>query len=263
MLLRCNRTTLRGHAPARRSRVRVCAFQVPDKLANAQPFNVVVDAQMDPLGQAEAELRMYCSNIKDKKKAERCWSVHAYYKNRWEEYRKGCEREQEGGEKAGSSCASLERWAQLARELAFSGKPSDLYVTLSALERAEKKKREEEGKPLTPEQVQSTSGMTERELLKQQYTALFHKVDKDGNGVMDVAEFCDAMKMMGDFISDKHMESIGSALDIRGVLTLEQFLDILEVEHDFHTSQHGAYLHTLSIKPSWYKHSGIKSIDDA
>lgn len=265
MLLRTSARAPCASRPQHRSRrmvVRVVAFKVPDKLQNTEPLKVEpIGNQNDAImNQAELHLRQYCENMKDPEKQKRCWTVHDFYVDRWTEFQKGCKLEQDEGQ-AGRKCEQLDRWIQLSRELqAAGGRVQDLYITLSALQRAETKKLEQTGLPLTTEQVEKTTGLSERELQRQKYTALFHKVDRDGNGVMDVAEFFDAMRLMGQFINDRHMEQIGQALDLQGVLTLEQFLDILEIEHS--AGKDSALLGALKMKPKWWT-SCPKSVDEA
>ena len=54
-------------------------------------------------------------------------------------------------------------------------------------------------------------------------------MDKDGNGKLDTGEFRDAMQRLGGNLSGDSVSTIFGAMGITGYITLDQFLDIVEV----------------------------------
>ena len=54
-------------------------------------------------------------------------------------------------------------------------------------------------------------------------------MDKDGNGKLDTGEFRDAMQQLGGSLSGDSVATIFDAMGINGYITLDQFLDIVEV----------------------------------
>ena len=54
-------------------------------------------------------------------------------------------------------------------------------------------------------------------------------MDKDGNGKLDTGEFRHAMERLGGNLSGDSVSTIFEAMGIHGYITLDQFLDIVEV----------------------------------
>lgn len=66
--------------------------------------------------------------------------------------------------------------------------------------------------------------------MKNQYfEELFNKMDHNNDGKLDVEEFRDAMRTIGDELSGEMVGLIFESLDLHGFVTFEDFLTILEV----------------------------------
>lgn len=60
--------------------------------------------------------------------------------------------------------------------------------------------------------------------------ATLQAMDRDNNGKLDTSEFRDAMNKLGmEHLTGKTVSTILSAMDIHGPITLEDFLQIVEV----------------------------------
>ena len=63
-------------------------------------------------------------------------------------------------------------------------------------------------------------------------TPILQAMDRDGNGKLDAAEFRDAMKQLGmQNLTGTTVSTIFEAMDIHGAITMEDFLQIVEVPH--------------------------------
>lgn len=58
---------------------------------------------------------------------------------------------------------------------------------------------------------------------------MLQAMDKDGNGKLDTGEFREAMQQLGGSLSGDSVSTIFDAMGIQGYITLDQFLDIVEV----------------------------------
>ena len=59
---------------------------------------------------------------------------------------------------------------------------------------------------------------------------ILQAMDRDGNGKLDAAEFRDAMKQLGmQNLTGTTVSTIFEAMDIHGFITMDDFLQIVEV----------------------------------
>lgn len=61
---------------------------------------------------------------------------------------------------------------------------------------------------------------------------LFHTMDQNKDGFLDISEFREVMKKLGDELSGQMVSTILGALDIHYNVDLDQFLTIVEVCND-------------------------------
>jgi Ca2+-binding EF-hand superfamily protein len=64
----------------------------------------------------------------------------------------------------------------------------------------------------------------------QRLREVFQKMDRNQDGVLNIAEFREAMDALGEHLSGAMVAEVCGALDIHGRVDFEQFRDIVEVE---------------------------------
>lgn len=215
------------------------------------------------IDQAETEIAGYCLTLPGSEESERCWIAHQHYGDTKRSAEEGCEIEFKDGSVTGEDCAKLERLEQFARTMMSSGKIGNFVRTLYSLrsyakkhaeERAEAEGRDapEEGPLMTKTEAQDF------ESRKDELHQLFKEIDRDGNGRLDVGEFRDAMKGLGDELSGQDCSHLLEAMDIHGSITEEDFLAIVEAkgmwEKDTPITK---ILRRMSLRPSWFQDVNI------
>ncbi|KAK9862583.1 hypothetical protein WJX84_006657 [Apatococcus fuscideae] len=210
------------------------------------------------LDMAENEIAGYCLTLPGSEEAERCWMAHEYYGETKRSAESGCEIEYVDGNISGEECAQLDRLGNFARTMMSSGKIGNFVRTLYTLRNVAQKQAAKEAEAAgreAPEEppLMSNSEAQDFENRKEELHQLFMQLDRDGNGSLDIGEFRDAMKDLGDELSGQDCGHLLEAMDIHGHITEEDFFAIVEAkgmwEKDTPITK---VLRRMSLKPTWF-----------
>jgi Ca2+-binding EF-hand superfamily protein len=185
--------------------------------------------QQPLLSKAEAELAEYCSALPGEgEESEKCWAAYDYFEQRKDEAESGCEVDWTSGKRDGPDCGKLDSFESLVRQLLGQAPMKSFAHMLYTLRKADQHAQQPSGK-LAGQSAAEQGNASDNG--RRRLVALFHAMDKDGNGKLDVAEFRDALAKLGmQHLTGSTVSTIFSAMDIHGPITLEDFLHIVEAE---------------------------------
>lgn len=183
----------------------------------------------DLLHQAAHDISSYCSKLPGSEESEQCWVAHKFFTDKMNAAEQACDLEKSKGS-PGQGCESVEDWESFMRQAeSFSSTPETVN-TLGSLARAEQRKHDEGlGKEAN---AHSSDVQHARDMGKHRYVDLFHTMDQNKDGFLDISEFREVMKKLGDELSGQMVSKILGALDIHYNVDLDQFLTIVEAEAD-------------------------------
>lgn len=226
------------------------------------------------LNVAEHDLEGFCSALPDDEESEECWNAYQYYEDKRHEAEEACEVEWENSDGLTQpQCARLEQFEGFVREMVGEGHIVHFITTLQSLSKADQrrlaKELEASGDGVKPgpgvmeaaQKVQESldtslssaeGSKKESSQRRKRVKDLFHAMDKDGNGKLDVGEFREAMRELGDDMTGSSVATILDAMDVHGYISLDQFVAIVEAEAIESHSSDARMLRRLSKDPIWW-----------
>lgn len=229
------------------------------------------------LNVAEHDLEGFCSALPDDEESEECWNAYQYYEDKRHEAEDACEVEWEKNDGLTQpQCARLEQFEGFVREMVGEGHIVNFITTLQSLSKADQRRlakeleasgdnaHHDQGVKEAAQKVQesldtstSSVGSSDQETSQRRTRVkdLFYAMDKDNNGKLDVGEFREAMRELGDEMSGSSVATILDAMDVHGYISLDQFVAIVEAEAIESHSSDAKMLRRLSKDPVWWTRS--------
>lgn len=193
-----------------------------------------------PLHVVEKELYAHCAGMEGGEASHTCWMAYEELERR----KKGAEARQVGPARQRNT-EDIDHLEQLARE--FRGMPSRMVRTLQALASSR------DGRSV--DVTEAEWDLLEKRLKAEQ---VFRRLDRDGNGVLDPAEFREGMHLLDEDLDGRQVQLVFRALETNGFLQLEEFLMIAEATDDMsHESRHAHALRHMHLHPSWWTDSFV------
>ncbi|DBA69075.1 TPA: hypothetical protein ACH3X2_013235 [Trebouxia sp. C0005] len=229
------------------------------------------------LNVAEHDLEGFCSALPDDEESEECWNAYQYYEDKRHEAEEACEVEWENNDGLTQpQCARLEQFEGFVREMVGEGHIVNFITTLQSLSKADQRRlakeleasgdsaQHDQGVREAAQKVQesldtstSSVGSSDQETSQRRARVkdLFYAMDTDNNGKLDVGEFREAMRELGDEMSGSSVATILDAMDVHGYISLDQFVAIVEAEAIESHSSDAKMLRRLSKDPVWWTRS--------
>lgn len=183
----------------------------------------------------ERELYAHCAKLEGGEGSQTCWVAYEELERR----KKRAETMQERSD-ARDNADEWDHLEQLARECL--GMPSKMMRTLHVLAKC----REGTSVDVT----EANWDLVERQMKVER---VFHLLDRDGNGVLDPAEFRQGMHLLDEDLDGRQVELVFRALETNGFVTLDEFRMIAETTDDLsHESRHTHALRHLHLRPRWW-----------
>mmetsp|Transcript_4473 Transcript_4473/g.15945 ORF Transcript_4473/g.15945 Transcript_4473/m.15945 type:complete len:249 (-) Transcript_4473:192-938(-) len=183
----------------------------------------------------ERELYAHCAKLEGGEGSQTCWVAYEELERR----KKSAETVQERSD-ARENAEELDHLEQLARECL--GMPSKMMRTLHALANCRRGK--------SVDVTEANWDLLERRMKAER---VFHRLDRDGNGVLDPAEFRHGMHLLDEDLDGGQVEMVFRALETNGFVTLDEFRMIAETTDDLsHESRHTHALRHLHLRPGWW-----------
>ncbi|KAK9809564.1 hypothetical protein WJX73_002464 [Symbiochloris irregularis] len=184
----------------------------------------------DIVTQAEESLQEYCSVFPEDDAAgvAQCWDAYNYFQERKDLASSTCTIEEEEGLRDGPGCSDWDRFQDFVRRMFGYASARNFVSTLSTLARFRDRDNLSVKPAVSAPEPPKDAGLPD--YARDNLVALFEAMDADGNGKLNVAEFRAAMQQLGGNLSGDSVGTIFEAMGIYGFLTLDQFLDIVEVE---------------------------------
>lgn len=260
-----------------------CCSEAPTEQASSRTFHRLQSTEEERrkrpvnniLDTAEDELEGFCSALNDEEGSEECWDAYQYYEKKRAEAESACEIE--GGKNSGLTgpqCQRLEQFENFVRQMVGEGHVVNFITTLQSLSHADQRRLAKELEGSNSEQAAvHTAAMEVQESLQKaseddmsdfeadseqrrnRLRTLFEAMDHDGNGKLDVAEFRDAMRELGDELTGQTVSTIFDSMDVHGWISLDQFIAIVEAEAIESHSADARMLRRLSKDPVWWTRS--------
>lgn len=179
---------------------------------------------------------MHCVGLEGGEDAQACWLAYDELSER--KRRANACLESRGTQ---GFVEEMDHLEQMAREL--MGMPSRLVRTLHALASSRRTMYEESTTEADWDLIETRS-RAER---------VFRELDRNGDGVIDPAEFREGMHLLGEDLDGEQVQMVFRALETDGFLRLEEFVLIAETASDMsHESRHTHALRSFHLKPSWW-----------
>lgn len=222
---------------------------------------------------AESDLAGFCSALPDDEESEECWDAYKYFEEKKAEAEEACEVEFENSDGLTEpQCARLEQFEDFVRQMVGEGHIVNFVMTLQSLSHANKRRLAKDleaaengeagsqGVAAAAHSLQDSLDHSTDAANSNQETSerrarvkdLFYAMDKDGNGKLDVGEFREAMRELGDEMSGTSVATILDAMDVHGFISLDQFVAIVEAEAIDSHSANARLLRRLSKDPIWW-----------
>eukprot|EP00891_Asterochloris_glomerata_P009743 jgi/Astpho2/9743/fgenesh1_pg.00149_%23_28_t len=189
------------------------------------------------LDTAEHQLAGFCSAIPGDQDSEGCWEAYHYLGKQRADAEAGCEVEfADSHALTGEQCERLENFESFVRQSVGEAHMERFVQTLQALSHAEKRRLAKElemhakDEPADAE-VKQAAAMVKAagnaDVRKSRLVELFYSCDTNNDGKLNVAEFRDAMRSLGDELSARTVQIIfESMVNTRAAHLLLQALKI-------------------------------------
>ncbi|CAD7704164.1 unnamed protein product [Ostreobium quekettii] len=199
------------------------------------------DVGLERLHSGAEEISNFCASLPaGSEDAEECWLAYRYFVDQTTSAEVECDLEKAQGYE-GQACSGLEHWEEFMWEADYNSSVRDTVITLSGIARAKQRKMvaseaasttaEAEVERNIPTRVPQATAESFLAQNGNRYRDLFYKMDHNNDGLLDVSEFRESMKTLGDELDGDAVSTILNALDIHYTINLEQFLTIVEAEN--------------------------------
>lgn len=192
---------------------------------------------------------------------EQCLLVQDFFACKRSAADEGCTLEQAGAAAAGApSCGDLTCLMDMARETYGHGDSADLYQVLKIMHKHETQPSSPAAPPAAAAAAAPAAAATSKHSSKRsRLVALFHAIDTNHNGMLDLADFNTAMHTLGIPMGAIEMEQLADALGIAGSVSLDEFLMAADAgQHMLKTAAaqrgtDGCFLRALgNAAPAWW-----------